>query len=162
VPSCAWASSLETLTYANGLRHVYRYDSLNRLRGLQGGVAVPGRAGLASVLQSYNYRLRASGHRSEGDRDRNDRRVTDNQLRLRRALPDDRRTHRRRPSAFRLGRLRLGQSGQPGITGLDGRRSGHRDGRQQFGSQMGRIQMVHGLDGLYRWIEFYFKIKGSG
>jgi RHS repeat-associated protein len=57
--------SMEALTYANGLRHVYRYDSLNRLRGLQVGVAVPGGAGLASVLQSYNYRLRASGHRRE-------------------------------------------------------------------------------------------------
>ena len=57
--------SLEALTYANGLRHAYRYDSLNRLRGLGVGVAVPGGAGLASVLQSYDYRLRAGGHRRE-------------------------------------------------------------------------------------------------
>jgi len=57
--------SLEALTYANGLRHVYRYDSLNRLRLLEVGAAVPGGVGLVSVLQSYDYRLRASGHRRE-------------------------------------------------------------------------------------------------
>jgi hypothetical protein len=47
-------------------RHAYRYDSLNRLRHLDvWGTAVPGGLGLSSVLQSYGYRLRVSGHRRE-------------------------------------------------------------------------------------------------
>ncbi|MBC8008956.1 MAG: hypothetical protein H7067_02530 [Burkholderiales bacterium] len=59
------AGSLESLTHANGLRHAYQYDALNRLRDLKVGTAVSTGPGIATVLQSYDYRLRASGHRRE-------------------------------------------------------------------------------------------------
>jgi RHS repeat-associated protein len=57
--------SLSALTHANGLRHTYQYDALNRLRTLQVGVVDLNGAALATVLQSYDYRLRATGHRRE-------------------------------------------------------------------------------------------------
>ena len=33
---------------------------------------------------------------------------------------------------------------------------------QQLGAQAARVQVVHGLQGLYNWIQFYFRIEGSG
>jgi hypothetical protein len=32
---------------------------------------------------------------------------------------------------------------------------------QQLGAQASRVQFVNGVDGLYRWIEFYFRVEGS-
>jgi RHS repeat-associated protein len=57
--------SLEALTHANGLRHAYRYDSLNRLRHLDVGTGPAGGTTVTGLLQSYDYRLRPSGHRRE-------------------------------------------------------------------------------------------------
>jgi RHS repeat-associated protein len=53
--------SLEALTYANGVRHAYGYDALNRLRTLN----VARTAGAGSALHGYDYALRASGHRRQ-------------------------------------------------------------------------------------------------
>lgn len=57
--------SLEAMTHANGLRHAYRYDALNRLRHLDVGTGPATGVTVTSVVQSYDYRLRASGHRRE-------------------------------------------------------------------------------------------------
>jgi RHS repeat-associated protein len=51
--------SLATVTYANGIAHAYGYDTLNRLRTLT--VAhLP-----STIVHSYTYALRASGHRRQ-------------------------------------------------------------------------------------------------
>ena len=52
--------SLETVTTPNGVVHTYGYDSLNRLRGL-----VLSRG--STLLHTYEYKLRASGHRRASD-----------------------------------------------------------------------------------------------
>lgn len=53
--------SLETVTYPNTIRHAYQYDSLNRLRTLSVGAVAPN----SPVLHSYEYPLKASGHRRQ-------------------------------------------------------------------------------------------------
>ena len=50
--------NLQTLTYQNGVRHEWTYNSLNRLTDLTI------RNSSLSILNSYAYTLRASGHRS--------------------------------------------------------------------------------------------------
>ncbi len=53
--------SLEAVTYANRVAHIYGYDSLNRLRTLQVGRSVLGEP----LLHGYTYALRPSGHRRQ-------------------------------------------------------------------------------------------------
>ncbi len=53
--------SLETMTQPNGVVHTYGYDALNRLRTLQVGRTIPGEP----LLHTYDYKLRASGHRRQ-------------------------------------------------------------------------------------------------
>jgi RHS repeat-associated protein len=53
------SGSLETVSYANGIRHAYNYDTLNRLRTLSVSNLQ------SQILHSYTYRLRASGHRRQ-------------------------------------------------------------------------------------------------
>jgi len=48
--------SVETISYSNGIQHVYGYDSLNRLRTLTVGT-------LAAGIHSYEYKLKPTGHR---------------------------------------------------------------------------------------------------
>ncbi|MEO5959064.1 MAG: RHS repeat-associated core domain-containing protein, partial [Opitutaceae bacterium] len=32
----------------------------------------------------------------------------------------------------------------------------------QMGAQAAQVQLIHGMEGLYKWVQFFFKIEGSG
>jgi YD repeat-containing protein len=55
--------SLATMATPNGVTHTYAYDTLNRLR-THDVVAGVGDPGSSTTLHTYDYTLRASGHRA--------------------------------------------------------------------------------------------------